>query len=806
MKILTDTGLMVLWQRIKDLYKKISVSAKQTTISTEDGGTNVMTFTFGDGTSTTLSVKNGSKGSDGAKGEKGDRGPVGETGPQGNSGIADASNKALINDAITGGETSYLSAEVGKLGILTYDCSKGGTIEHASLQDAINAVPTTFRKAGITIIYNSGDSIYRYTLKSNTWSSDTANWFSVEDKLSDLHVKLPKIEAEIKNFIGFNPYNFNFTVSGVAPTLNAKLYSFNCEQGKTYVIYHKTTGTQWTHYVYLQNVLSQAQADRLQTIEFFGSKDYTATEFTCNVKGGTKYILVTAYSNGNGGQVDFFIIEKDSIINKVTRNTNAINENTDDINNIKLDIGYIPYEFSLPISGTDGQLLAKLYNFKCEYGKTYNVYHKSVGKFTHHLCLQNNYDQAQASILQDIEFFASNDYTVTEFTCNVAEGTKYIKLHVISSTISGSCDVQIAEKDSILDKVLSLQNNGIDLTALEEEIDSVRKGDYGTSIFDVNKKKYFKNLFIQANWASKNGGNTPHISPLVMLWFSDIHGSQYNYNRLIEFKNYFNEYIQASICTGDIVNNNYGDDFSYFTANDIMLVIGNHDVQDSTTGEHSHIGLEAYNKYFAPFISNWGVIQPNNAAIEGLCYYYKDFTDRGIRLIVLDKMAWNSAQNTWLQGVLTDAKNNNLAVICANHYPANNTNLNRDCSFCSLYTNEIGGMPVDAINSIQSFIDDEHGEFICHINGHTHADYYGIIDGTTQISITIDCAYCNYDAWNDSDRVVGEKSADCFNILSIDTYDKTLKLFRVGVDRDRWLRHKGTMCLKYDTKELLWND
>ena len=130
---------MVLWQRIKDLYKKISVSAKQTTTSTADGGTNVMTFTFGDGTSTTLSVKNGSKGSDGArgatgatgaKGEKGDRGPVGETGPQGNSGIADASNKSLINDAVTGGATSYLSAEVGKLGILTYDCYKGLTSTH----------------------------------------------------------------------------------------------------------------------------------------------------------------------------------------------------------------------------------------------------------------------------------------------------------------------------------------------------------------------------------------------------------------------------------------------------------------------------------------------------------------------------------------------------------------------------------------------------------------------------------------------------------------------------------------------------
>ena len=70
MKILTDNGLVLLWQKIKDLYKKTSVSAKQTTTSTADGGTNVMTFIFGDGTSTTLSVKNGSKGSIGRQGCK----------------------------------------------------------------------------------------------------------------------------------------------------------------------------------------------------------------------------------------------------------------------------------------------------------------------------------------------------------------------------------------------------------------------------------------------------------------------------------------------------------------------------------------------------------------------------------------------------------------------------------------------------------------------------------------------------------------------------------------------------------------
>ena len=46
-------------------------SVKQTTTSTEDGGTNIVTVTLTNGTSTTFNVKNGSKGSTGANGAKG---------------------------------------------------------------------------------------------------------------------------------------------------------------------------------------------------------------------------------------------------------------------------------------------------------------------------------------------------------------------------------------------------------------------------------------------------------------------------------------------------------------------------------------------------------------------------------------------------------------------------------------------------------------------------------------------------------------------------------------------------------------
>ena len=68
----------------------VSVSSvKQTTTSSADGGSNVMTVTLSNGTTSTFTVKNGSKGSTGSQGpqgEKGDKGDTGATGATGSQG------------------------------------------------------------------------------------------------------------------------------------------------------------------------------------------------------------------------------------------------------------------------------------------------------------------------------------------------------------------------------------------------------------------------------------------------------------------------------------------------------------------------------------------------------------------------------------------------------------------------------------------------------------------------------------------------------------------------------------------------
>ena len=129
----------------------------------------------------------GDKGDQGIQGEKGDTGEKGETGaqgaqgligPQGASGVTDASNKTLVNDVITGGETDFLSAEMGKLGVMTYDVTQGGKKFFSSLQDAINSVPETFHKGGLTIMWVESNTteFQRYTLTTRDWSTKLEDW------------------------------------------------------------------------------------------------------------------------------------------------------------------------------------------------------------------------------------------------------------------------------------------------------------------------------------------------------------------------------------------------------------------------------------------------------------------------------------------------------------------------------------------------------------------------------------------------------------------------------------------------------
>lgn len=293
-------------------------------------------------------------------------------------------------------------------------------------------------------------------------------------------------------------------------------------------------------------------------------------------------------------------------------------------------------------------------------------------------------------------------------------------------------------------------------------------------------------------------------APLVLLHFSDIHGSATNLKRMIELLDSLGALVDDAICTGDMVNNSFSDGFDWWNvdgAENILLCIGNHDVTDGV--DYNNYGGTtpegAYNTYFAPYIANWNVNHTGT-----LTYYYKDFSDKKIRLIALDYLLTGdeaNSQNTWLQTVLADAQTNDYTVVIIQHCPVSNQRL-IDSGFTMLGRTSSQTFPVMYQQSVKTFMDNG-GKFACYLTGHTHWDMICYNnDFPDQLCICVSCAITT-GRDGDQYRDYNTKAQDAANVVVIDTTTKTVKLIRVGADMDYYLRPRNELAISYETKEII---
>ena len=61
----------------------------------------------------------------------------------------------------------------------------------------------------------------------------------------------------------------------------------------------------------------------------------------------------------------------------------------------------------------------------------------------------------------------------------------------------------------------------------------------------------------------------------------------------------------------------------------------------------------------------------------------------------------------------------------------------------------------------------------------------------------------SWDGLGDTDRVKGERSEDCFNVMSVDTEEGVFTLTRVGACTDRHGRTKKMLKFDYLNKRIL---
>ena len=326
--------------------------------------------------------------------------------------------------------------------------------------------------------------------------------------------------------------------------------------------------------------------------------------------------------------------------------------------------------------------------------------------------------------------------------------------------------------------------------------DSVEK-----SILELNPPEMVLPILQNMQMRAINGKNVYQREQLTLLHFADIHNDVKNLRRLMEFANHYKPYLTDVLLTGDIA----GGDWSVWNKammevpgfTGVLKTLGNHDIYKWNRTNRNATPRECYGRYFAG-VETWGVVQPGGANPDGLCYWHKDYPKCGVRLIGLDCMHYDAAQQAWFEATLDDARAKGLAVVAAQHYPPcekKDCVGMANCPFDSPQLESLGGSIPHAVEAVDNF-QKAGGEFVCWLSGHTHTDFCGTVRGRNQLYVIVGTAK-NFELWCDSRRVTGEKSQDLFNVISIDTYRKHIRVFRVGAEWSRFLQHRVTMCIDY---------
>lgn len=328
-------------------------------------------------------------------------------------------------------------------------------------------------------------------------------------------------------------------------------------------------------------------------------------------------------------------------------------------------------------------------------------------------------------------------------------------------------------------------------------------------------KKYFKNY-------DYSQGRENHCNLFCIAHTSDMHGDVTRYKNFRDFVDGVDQ-IDAAIHTGDFVDYPTAQEFeamNVVTFEKTMLhCVGNHDKQ---TGSYSLTQSALYEKY-------------NMNTNTGKTYYYKDFVKSNykIRVIVLDlydssltssnaskDYCMTQEQITFLVDSLKSAASGGFSVMIAMHtsdkngIPSSNDKkfyqrFSKWASGEGLGTNNVSVQVVEnivdafkkgttytdsvtfSLNSTTATINadfTQSGSFICYLVGHKHADFIGFSQThADQLYCFVTCGGLQShtgtligDEVCDIPRISGTKSEDAFNVYSVDTEKKELRVIRVG--------------------------
>lgn len=303
------------------------------------------------------------------------------------------------------------------------------------------------------------------------------------------------------------------------------------------------------------------------------------------------------------------------------------------------------------------------------------------------------------------------------------------------------------------------------------------------------------------------GNNAPVLSDAYFAWITDIHAEADRMKQFSEMVSDFGSSIIPFVLnTGDTVANVIGDGIAWYDnivgsmSVPVLNTVGNHDAY-TTNGVYATDKTVVYNEIIAPFVSGWGVTQPDGASANGYCYYYKDIGT--VRLIVLDSGYWDSAQKDWFESILADSVTNNKHVVVACHAPfsANLCAMVDTAWNTSFLSRDSTIMNTEALACVKNF-KASGGIFVAWLQGHVHGDEVVTLENGSQLAI------CNNSFSNRGAKVYKTSDASNYNynscnVVSIDTTNNLLKLYRIGANISVTGRKHNGLVWNYSTNTLI---
>ena len=298
--------------------------------------------------------------------------------------------------------------------------------------------------------------------------------------------------------------------------------------------------------------------------------------------------------------------------------------------------------------------------------------------------------------------------------------------------------------------------------------------------------------------------------PLSLFFFADVHADKTELERYCAFIEENKAYFDDAVCAGDQVLGSPTDDWDFWGqvkgAEKILFVMGNHDIwyQKRPSEDKKQLNeQEAYDKYYAPYVKNW-----NCVCEEGKAYFYKDYTDKKVRLIGINCMSEEAERKKeveWFRGVLEDARVKGFSVVAMTHIPPVIFPVSIECNWCEFDRDEGNATyATDYLKAVKEF-KKKGGDFVVWLAGHTHSDYLLVSkEFPDQLIMVVGETHRGGGAvYSQLTRTDGTQSQDLANALIIDTSSKTLKALRLGSHYDRYFRPINALSINYSTLKII---